>query len=367
MSAKPGLSPHGLSQLFAVPTAKLLKRAPFGMLPCFTENTILGIGCFFIEWNLPWNEFYIREEPSAFRMKNNRSSIVAIAALFTLLFIFPASVCLAGNVEVEFPDEVGVGKPFIVHATSQTPFKGMAICWNGKTIETSAREHEGQFTATAILGVGLNSEIGTFPIKISVEQDKKDQHINRTIAVVKTDFQHETLSVKPKLLKPPETVRKRIASERKLILAAINVVSNQRYWAFPFSRPVKGKMLSRFGLYRVFNGKTKGRHTGLDFRAWKGTPIHSIAAGKVILVGHFYFAGNCAFIDHGNGLISFYCHMSQVLVQEGDIVNSGQKIGLSGATGRATGAHLHLSIYAAGKSVDPEPFFNDSESGLHLN
>ena len=314
---------------------------------------------------MSWNEIYAGV-PSAFLMKVNRSSIVAIAALFTLVFIFSAGVSRAGNVEVEFPDEVGIGKPFVVRATSQNPFKGMVIRWDGKMIETSAREHEGQFAATVILGVGLKSEIGTFPIKVSVEQDEKEQHVNRTIAVVKTDFQHETLSVKPKLVKPPETVKKRIASERKLILAAINTISNHRYWDFPFSRPVKGKMLSRFGLYRMFNGKTKGRHTGLDFRAWQGTPIHAIAAGKVILVGHFYFAGNCAFIGHGNGLVSFYCHMSHVLVQEGDVVNSGQKIGLSGATGRATGAHLHLSIYAAGKSVDPEPFFNGSGSGLHF-
>jgi len=83
-----------------------------------------------------------------------------------------------------------------------------------------------------------------------------------------------------------------------------------------------------------------------------------MAPGTVLLVGNFYYAGNCAFIDHGNGLVSLSCHMSKVLIKKGDIVESGQKIGLSGATGRVNGAHLHLATFVQGKVVDPEPFFD---------
>ena len=102
------------------------------------------------------------------------------------------------------------------------------------------------------------------------------------------------------------------------------------------------------------------RHTGLDFRALKGTPIHTIAAGEIILVGAFYFPGNFVMVDHGNGVVSFYCHMSKITVKRGEHVISGQQIGLSGSTGRATGAHLHLSMYANGRVIDPEPFFNST-------
>lgn len=150
----------------------------------------------------------------------------------------------------------------------------------------------------------------------------------------------------------------RIKRERKLIRAAIGTVSPERYWELPFTRPAKGKMLSRFGLHRVFNGNVKARHTGLDFRAWLGTPLYAVASGKVVLTGHFYYAGNAVFIDHGNGLVSMSCHMSKILVKQGDMVKAGQRIGLSGATGRVTGAHLHLGLFVLGKPVDPELLFD---------
>lgn len=169
----------------------------------------------------------------------------------------------------------------------------------------------------------------------------------------------ETLTVAPRMVKPPKEAQIRIAKEREIIGNALSMVSPQRHWELPFYRPVEGKMLSRFGLHRVFNGDTKSRHTGLDFRAWLGTPEHAIAAGKVVLADNFYYAGNSVWIDHGNGLMSMYGHMSKVLVKQGDMVTAGQKLGLSGATGRVTGAHLHLAVFVLGQVVDPEPLFSE--------
>jgi murein DD-endopeptidase MepM/ murein hydrolase activator NlpD len=117
-------------------------------------------------------------------------------------------------------------------------------------------------------------------------------------------------------------------------------------------------MLSRFGLRRTFNNETKRRHTGLDFRAPAGTPIEAIAAGRVVLVGEFYLPGNTVVIDHGNGVVSMAMHLSEVLVAAGDRVARGQVYGRSGATGRVTGAHLHLSVSVQGVAVDPAPLFD---------
>jgi len=291
--------------------------------------------------------------------------LLILRFLLLLLLILPAKVWAANMINIVVPDKVGVGKPFLVHITSQNPMKNLTVSWNDKTVKPSVTENDGQFKAMAILGVGLKSEIGEYPLIIIVNQLGSTQQFSNPITVVNSDFQNESLIIDPSLVTPPKEVKERIQIERKATLEALNTISVQRHWTIPFSRPVKGKMLSRFGLHRIFNGETKRRHKGLDFRAWEGTPINCMAAGHVILVGKFYFAGNCVFIDHGNGLVSFSGHMSKVLVKKGDFVVSGQNIGLSGATGRVSGAHLHLSVFTLGMAIDPEPFFDGSLSLLY--
>ncbi len=96
----------------------------------------------------------------------------------------------------------------------------------------------------------------------------------------------------------------------------------------------------------------------MDFRASLGTPVCSIAPGKVVLTGHnYYYGGNCVYVDHGNGVVSAYQHLSEILVKEGERVQRGHAIGRAGASGRVTGAHLHLSVYANGVNIDPAPLF----------
>ncbi len=280
---------------------------------------------------------------------------VVLAAFFLMS---PARLFAANTFDIEIPGQVGIGQPFLVYITSQLPLKKLTISWNEKTVEPSVNEKEGLFRAMIILGVGLNSKSGRHPLIVTMIQKGKIKKIIKSVEVVNTVFQKEKLKVATGLIKPPGKLTNRIKRERKSLLVALNTISSRRYWTMPFSRPVKGKMLSRFGLRRVFNGKTKRRHRGLDFRAWEGTPIYSMAGGRVILAGNFYFAGKCVFIDHGNGLVSFSCHMSKVLVKKGDHIVSTQKIGLSGATGRVNGAHLHLSVFSLGTAINPEPFFN---------
>lgn len=282
--------------------------------------------------------------------------------LVALFLILPKGYA-TNTVDILTPDQVGIGKPFLVRITSQYPLEKVSVSWSGKTVATSVTKEGGLFTAMVILGVGLKNELGATPLDVAVTRQGSTQQFHKSVAIVDTVFLSETLTLAPSLVTPPKKITARIQRERKASLEALNTISFLRHWVFPFSRPVEGKMLSRFGLHRVFNGETKRRHKGLDFRAWEGTPIHSMATGHVILVGSFYFAGNCVFIDHGNGLVSLSCHMSKVLVKKGDMVVSGQKIGLSGATGRVNGAHLHLSVYSLGQAIDPEAFFDGALGG----
>jgi murein DD-endopeptidase MepM/ murein hydrolase activator NlpD len=122
----------------------------------------------------------------------------------------------------------------------------------------------------------------------------------------------------------------------------------------PFVLPVEGPLSSSFGRRRVLNGQPRAPHSGLDIAAVEGTPILSPAPGTVTLTGDFYFNGNTVFVDHGQGLISMMCHLSRIDVTEGQKVGRGDLLGLVGATGRVTGAHLHWSVSMNGNRVDPE-------------
>jgi murein DD-endopeptidase MepM/ murein hydrolase activator NlpD len=123
-----------------------------------------------------------------------------------------------------------------------------------------------------------------------------------------------------------------------------------------FDPPVKGPLSSPFGLKRFFNGEPRAPHSGLDFAVPTGTPVAAPADGKVILTGDYFFNGNTVFLDHGQGLISMYCHLSVIDVKEGDTLTRGQVLGKVGATGRVTGAHLHWNVSLNDARVDPTIF-----------
>ncbi|MGA7750261.1 MAG: peptidoglycan DD-metalloendopeptidase family protein [Gallionella sp.] len=123
-----------------------------------------------------------------------------------------------------------------------------------------------------------------------------------------------------------------------------------------FILPVKGRLASRFGLRRFFNGEPRAPHAGRDVAVARGTPVKASAHGQVLAVDDYFFNGRTIFVDHGNGLITMYCHLERIDVKTGDTVRKGQRIGLSGETGRATGPHLHWSVVLNGAMVDPELF-----------
>ena len=115
-------------------------------------------------------------------------------------------------------------------------------------------------------------------------------------------------------------------------------------------------MSGPFGLRRFFNGESRSPHAGLDVAVPVGTPIKAVARGSVLAVDDYFFNGKTIFLDHGNGLITMYCHLDQIGAKVGDEVAKGQDIGTSGQTGRATGPHLHWSVVLNGNMVDPELF-----------
>jgi len=173
--------------------------------------------------------------------------------------------------------------------------------------------------------------------------------------------QYITLKKTPKnkrMINPNKMDMDRISRERKTLSSALATWSKQQAHV-DFILPAHGRLSSPFGLKRFFNKQARKPHSGLDIAAPKGAPVQAPASGTVVDVGNYFFNGNTVLVDHGQGLISGYFHLSKTLVSIGDSVTQGQQIAEIGATGRVTGPHLHWNVYLNRTKVDPAFFISD--------
>jgi murein DD-endopeptidase MepM/ murein hydrolase activator NlpD len=173
-----------------------------------------------------------------------------------------------------------------------------------------------------------------------------------TLTVVRKQFETRRLRVGGEFVNPPVGEAERIAAEARR-LAGIFTQTTPRAWRGTFELPVPGSATSSFGRLTVLNGAPRGRHQGADFRAAAGTVVVAPNAGHVVLAEDLYFSGNTIVIDHGLGMFSLLAHLSRIDVTAGSNVSRGEMLGLSGATGRVTGPHLHWALRMSEFSVDP--------------
>jgi murein DD-endopeptidase MepM/ murein hydrolase activator NlpD len=204
----------------------------------------------------------------------------------------------------------------------------------------------------AVIGIPLDTTPG--------KQTARVEHPNGTSSTViafdvaRKEYAEQRLTVtNQRHVEPTPSDLERIAAERERIDRALSTYSVDLQPLLRFAAPVAGERSSSFGLRRFFNGQARSPHSGMDIAAAEGTPIVNPARGRVIDTGDFFFNGQTVFVDHGQGVVAMYCHLSRTDVKPGDEVGAGAPLGLVGATGRVTGPHLHWGIAINRALIDP--------------
>jgi len=203
----------------------------------------------------------------------------------------------------------------------------------------------------AIIGIPLSQD-DTEPLIATITRPGEGAE-QIAIDLRAADYRVQRLNVDRKYVEPDPASLERIFAERKIIDGALGNWRAHELKTVTLQTPVPGKRSTSFGSRRIFNDQPRSPHKGMDITAITGTPILAPRGGIVSATGDYYFNGNTVILDHGQGFISLYCHLSETDVVEGQEVVSGELLGKVGATGRVTGAHLHFATYLNTTAVDP--------------
>jgi murein DD-endopeptidase MepM/ murein hydrolase activator NlpD len=204
----------------------------------------------------------------------------------------------------------------------------------------------------AVLGIGLDTSVGKHAAQVVLPTSVAERHFK----IGAKQYSEQHLNVAPGQVDPSPENLARYEREKVQLHTALATFSPNAPDSLRLAAPIDGVRSSSFGLRRFFNNEGRAPHSGMDIAAPVGLPVHAAAAGRVIDTGDYFFNGNTVLIDHGQGLITMYCHLSAIDVAVGDNVARGQAIGKVGATGRVTGPHLHFGVALNRAFVDPALF-----------
>ena len=269
-------------------------------------------------------------------------------ARFALLGMLCAAPTFAEGAFVA-PRVSGVPGGVVTFKLPGSPDRLPTVAFNGRPVMVVRQ----QDSWLAILGIGLSIEPGEYHIDV-LEPGGGEQKLPFTIKP-KT-YSVQQLKVPPSQVNLSPENEERVAREQEKVRAALDGFSSVAPSTLRLDQPVPGRRSSSFGLRRMFNGESRNPHSGMDIAAPTGTPIKAPLAGRVVDVGTYFFNGNNVVIDHGQGLLTMYCHLSKIRVEVGQELKRGEVLGDVGATGRVTGPHLHWGVSLNGAMVDPALF-----------
>ena len=274
-----------------------------------------------------------------------RSIPAAIAIGALLLACQPLALAAAGPpIQRATPGGVVIVR---IGASTERP----AVYYDGHRV--LVRERDGRWEA--IVGVPLAAKVGAQQLEWRLPNGESRKILFR---IGRYKYATQSLKVPPKQVDLSKEDLERVDRERDHLGAVLDTWSTDAPMTLGLAAPVDGPRSSSFGLRRFFNNQPRNPHTGMDIAAPAGTPVHAPLAGKVIDVGGYFFNGNNVIIDHGEGLLTMYCHLSKIDVATGDVLAPGALIGEVGATGRVTGPHLHFGVMLNRAWVDPALFLS---------
>jgi hypothetical protein len=277
---------------------------------------------------------------------------LAAAAVAVLLVAVPTAASVTGRLGVSWhPTRPRPGDVVWVHVRGAA--EGAAVEGSLGSRSLTFFPYAGGYAA--VVGIDLETKPGPQTWRLGVLEPGRDpRSLGGRLTIQGRNFavQHLTL---PRAMVDldPETERRAVSEGTRLSLL-YRTITPERLWRGPFARPVAGSEPAMgFGARRVINGQPRSPHSGADYAAPRGTPVVAANTGRVALVGDFFFPGRLVAVDHGLGVYTLYFHLDSVAVTDGEMVERGQTLGTVGATGRATGPHLHFGAVVGTARVDP--------------
>jgi murein DD-endopeptidase MepM/ murein hydrolase activator NlpD len=296
--------------------------------------------------------------------------LLCIATPATLgLFLFPATAgakipqtCGPGVTLRLSASASSQGSLLLLEVRNRKPLTEVTAEWNSRKVpfwqasnSQSESDSESLDLRRAILGVDLEKQPGSYPVLVQVQSSNgKPVSCTLQIPVRAGKFATEKLQVGKEFVEPSPEQIKRANEERDHLREIFDHVTPEKLWAGGFRVPLDGVNTGgNFGKRRILNGQPGSPHSGVDFPALTGTPVHAAQNGRVALAQELFFSGNTVVVDHGLGIYTFYGHLSEIDVKVGDELQSGQVLGKVGATGRVTGPHLHWGMTVERARVNP--------------
>jgi murein DD-endopeptidase MepM/ murein hydrolase activator NlpD len=248
------------------------------------------------------------------------------------------------------------GSAVLFRVTAPADVTALHGAWSGH--ELSFRFDRPCACWYAVAGIDLDAKPGKQPLRLegsAKAQTKATSNALYSSAVTIGAKRYPTtaITVAPEYVQPPQDVLARIEQEAALKKQVFSQIAPDSYWMGRFKPPVDSSVTAIFGSARTYNGVKKSTHQGIDFRAAIGTTVRATNQGTVVLARGLYYEGNCVVIDHGQGLETIYMHLSEIRVKEGQKVEGGEILGLSGNSGRVTAPHLHFAVRWQGIYLDP--------------